>query len=273
MRLKPVFLWPEIALALAAIVLVAIACLAPAVAQSAGHHAFVDTRSWLGIPNAADVLSNLPFAVFGLAGWLVVDRVPKLQLFGAPRRLARLFFAGLLLTAAASGWYHWHPDNAGLVADRCGMAVAFAGLLGLAIADRISDRAGWTAALVLLALGPVSVMVWAGTGNVLPWALLQGGGMLLLVVLTFVAPHPAALGVRICAVIGLYAVAKLLELGDHVIFDVSGGLVSGHTLKHLVAALAAWPVLSAVLAAQRAGHNLAERKRRGQAEAAPARPA
>jgi hypothetical protein len=38
--------------------------------------------------------------------------------------------------------------------------------------------------------------------------------------------------------IGLYLVAKLLEIGDARVFEALGGL-SGHTLKHLVAAGAA----------------------------------
>ena len=39
-------------------------------------HPFVDARSWCGIPNTLDVLSNLPFALFGLWGLRVLGRVP-----------------------------------------------------------------------------------------------------------------------------------------------------------------------------------------------------
>ena len=46
--------------------------------------------------------------------------------------------------------------------------------------------------------------------------------------------------------IGLYALAKLLEISDSDVFDVSGHLISGHSLKHGVAAAAAWPVLRAL---------------------------
>jgi hypothetical protein len=38
-----------------------------------------------------------------------------------PKPETALFFTGLLLTAAASSWYHWQPDDAGLAVDRCGM--------------------------------------------------------------------------------------------------------------------------------------------------------
>ena len=47
-----------------------------------------------------------------------------------------------------------------------------------------------------------------------------------------------------------YAVAKGFELADHAVLDALGGRVSGHTLKHLVAAAAAAWILRAVLNAR-----------------------
>jgi len=230
---------------LAALVLaIATACFGPSVAQFEHYHAFADQRHLLGLPCALDVLSNLPFALFGGWGLLRLCASEIGQPTGAQRSLAALFFAGLVLTALCSGWYHLRPDDAGLAIDRLGMVSAFAGLLGLATADRISERAGlWTAAAVL-ALGPVAVMVWANSGNLLPWAVLQGGGMLLIVLLALRPPVAGAWGLPLAAVIGWYALAKALELGDHVVFDLTLGLVSGHTLKHMAAALAAWPVIT-----------------------------
>ena len=38
------------------------------IAQWASYHAFADARAWLGLPNAQNVLSNLPFALLGLWG-------------------------------------------------------------------------------------------------------------------------------------------------------------------------------------------------------------
>ena len=44
----------------------------------------------------------------------------------------------------------------------------------------------------------------------------------------------------------VYGLAKLLELGDHDIYAWTSQAVSGHSLKHIVASLAAWPVISAL---------------------------
>jgi len=220
-----------------------LAVFAPPVAQDPHFHDFADQRTWLGIPCALDVLSNLPFALFGVWGLRVLGRAQGMAI--GPRRLAALFFAGLVLTTFASGWYHWQPDDAGLAVDRLGMTAAFAGLLGLGVASHVSARAGNSFALAVLLCGPLSVWVWATSGNLLPWALLQGGGMVLLIVLAVLKPLPGAPAVRWGVVIGVYIVAKLCELADHAIFRATGELISGHSLKHLVAACAAWPVIGA----------------------------
>ena len=56
----------------------------------------------------------------------------------------------------------------------------------------------------------------------------------------------SGLRIRWALVIGLYVLAKVLELADHSVFEMTGELVSGHSLKHIVASFAAWPVLTAI---------------------------
>lgn len=231
-----------------------LALIGPAVAQPPHYHDFADQRVWCRVPHAMDVLSNLPFAAWGLAGLWVLARAARLHaLNSVPAWLAGLFFAGLIATAGVSIYYHWQPDDASLLWDRAGMVLAFAGLLGLAGAQVAGRRAGVVLAAAVLVLGLVSVGVWAVSGNLLPWAVLQGGGMVLILAVAWLAPVQPAPGLRIRwgAVIALYALAKGLELADHQVFALTGQLVSGHSLKHVVASLSAWPVLLAVLAALR----------------------
>lgn len=231
-------------------VLALLAGLGPHLAQAPHIHDYADQRTWLGLPCALDVLSNLPFALFGLWGLRVLGRLPAVALDGTQRVLAALFFVGLVLTAFASGWYHWRADEAGLFIDRLGMSFAFAGLLGLAVAGRISARAGQWLAPGVLFWGVLGAWVCWRSGNLLPWAVLQGTGLVLLLVLS--ALRPRGLVVRWWFIIAFYAVAKLCELADHVIYEATAQSVSGHSLKHLVAAFAAWPVISAL---QQLGQN------------------
>ena len=221
-------------------VLALAACLAPAL-PAAGWHIphFVDTREWLGVPNAGDVLSNLAFLAMGVWG---TERLRGRN--DAPVG-ASWFFVGLILTCVGSGFYHLDPDMPQrLVADRLGMAVAFAGFLGIAASERISVRAGEAVLVLMMVAGLLAA--WVARENLTPWVVVQYGGMALAVALALTRPRPGAIGVPLGGVIVFYVLAKLFELGDVTIFEATGHLVSGHTLKHLAAALAAWPVIRAL---------------------------
>ena len=138
-------------------------------------HPFVDARVLWGIPNALDVLSNVPFIGVGVWGFYALHRAPAVPV--ATRQAASVFFTGLLLTSLGSSFYHWAPDAWGLAVDRAGMAVAFAGVLGLAAAERVSQRAApWVWGSVLAA-GLLAIMLNFAAGVVAPWAVVQFGGM------------------------------------------------------------------------------------------------
>lgn len=237
-----------------ALLLVLLALAGPAVVQPAHYHDFADQRVWCNVPHALDVLSNLPFAAWGLAGLWALARAVRLRaLDSVPAWLAGLFFAGLIATAGVSSYYHWQPDDAGLVWDRAGMVLAFAGLLGLAGVQAAGRRAGAALGVAVLVCGLMAVGVWAASGDLLPWAVLQGGGMVLILLVAWLPPVPCASSLRIRwgAVIALYALAKVLELADHQVFALTSQLVSGHSLKHVLASLSAWPVLLAIIEALR----------------------
>jgi hypothetical protein len=247
----------ETILLIAAVVALLTAIFGPSVAQHAHYHAFADQRELLGVPFAMDVLSNLPFAIAGLLGLIALGRAPALP----QRAYVALFFGGLIVTTVGSIIYHLNPNDGTLAIDRLGMVAGFAGMLGLAAMQRISQRAGVVTAATVLLLGPIAVAVWASSGNLLPWALLQGGAMVMLLVLALCRPlyrpftMPASSAARLptvslLPVIAFYVAAKLCELGDHQIFELTNHAISGHSLKHIVAALAAWPVLAALAGTQ-----------------------
>jgi thiamine transporter ThiT len=207
-------------------------------------HPFVDARTLLGIPNALDVVSNLPFIGLGAWGLWSLVRAPVVPT--ATRQAATVFFVGLVLTSVSSSVYHWAPSVWGLAVDRAGMAVAFAGVLGLATAERVSLRATpWVWGSVLVA-GMLAIALNLAVGVVAPWAVVQFGGMAVVLWAAAQRSQPGALGVRWDVLIAIYAVAKLLELGDAAVFHATDHLVSGHSLKHIAASLAALPVISAL---------------------------
>jgi hypothetical protein len=241
----------EMALLLICMALFAWGVQGPSVEQPGHYHAFADQRHLLGIPNLMDVLSNLAFAGFGAMGAWHLGRTFPAAFSAIDRRLAGLFFFGLIVTAAFSGWYHLQPNNEGLAIDRYGMTIAFAGLLGLATSSRVSERAGQWLALAVLICGASSIQTWSALGNVLPWAILQYGGMALILALACLPARMGATSVSWLTVLLIYTLAKLLEHADQSVFEFTHGLVSGHTLKHLVASGAALPVLAAIRRANR----------------------
>ncbi len=220
-------------------------------------HPFIDARTLWGVPNAMDVLSNLPLALAGLLGLFVMTgrRLPVETSVALV-----VFFGGLVLAAMGSAWYHWAPTAASLVADRLGMAVVFAGALSLAVAERVGQRPASTVLGLSLMTAMISAVLPLTDGNLLPWAVVQFGGMALIAWAALQPRVAGALGVHLGALLAIYALAKVLELADAPVFHATGGWVSGHSLKHAVAALAAWPVVAAVLSRPTLRQNAAGRR-------------
>lgn len=214
-------------------------------------HPFVDARSWWGVPNTADVLSNLPLVLFG---WMGLAMLAGRSLAAHTVTALRVFMLGLLLSGLGSAVYHWAPAPATLAIDRLGMAVAFAGVLGLAMAERVGQGPARVTLPVALLLATVSAVLPWLDGNVLPWVVVQFGGVAMIVWAATHQPVRGALGVRFWALIAAYVLAKLLELGDEAVYFATGEGVSGHSLKHVAAACAALPILWQ-LRADRLGDN------------------
>lgn len=228
------------------IALLAIAAVAlPFIPQDESFHQFIDARSWLSIPNAWNVLSNLPFALAGAAGLTLIAR-RRLRLPNDAFAVnAALFFFGLIATALCSGWYHANPDSAHLVYDRMGIVLAFAGTFGMLAADKVSARTGWALGMLSLIAGPVSVAWWLANGDLALYAVVQFGGMLLLLVATLFWRERS--GPAWGWMLVLYALAKVCEVYDFGIYAWTGHLVSGHALKHLAAAGTALAVIVPML--------------------------
>lgn len=236
----------ETALMVAGLGLAAVAIWGPFVPQLSGYHEFADRRGLLDLPFALDVLSSLAFAAAGLAGLRMLAALPPYTITNMQRAMAVLFFAGLLLTAAGSAWYHWDPDDASLAVDRTAMVTAWAGMLGFAVATHVSERAAAAAGLALLVLGPLAVRALAETGNLLPWTALHAGSIVLVAWLGLLRRRFGAPDVHWAVAILAFVTAALLELADRDVYLLTEGLVAGHALQHLAAAAVAWPVIAAL---------------------------
>lgn len=220
--------------------------------QWASYHDFADARAWLAIPNAANVLSNLPFALIGVWGLWRLRRLARIGEAGSAHAAWCVFAAAVATTAFGSAIYHWAPSNDTLVIDRLPIAWACAALLCALLTERLDMRWGRAPALLATAaVAAASVLWWwlgerQGQGDLRAYLFVQFLPMLV-VPLVLVLRLPAT-GARLTPasawwiVLALYGLAKLFELGDRLMFD-SLGFLSGHSFKHLLAAAAAWWLL------------------------------
>lgn len=235
-------------LALLSAGIMAAAALLPPIPQDPLYHRFADTAGFWGIPNFLNVVSNLPLLLVGAWGLVFLGR-SRPAVFRTPRERwpYRVFFLGVALTAAGSMYYHHAPDNHTLVWDRLPMTLAFMGLLSAQIAERIHRRLGLALLLPLLAAGAASVLYWswseaAGAGDLRPYLLVQGYGILLMVLMAVLFRSRYSRGGDILAVAAIYLAALAFDLLDSRIYAL-GHVVSGHSVKHLTAAAAAGWVL------------------------------
>jgi hypothetical protein len=220
--------------------LVLAACLLPRIAQPLWYHDFADRRPWGMIPNAADVLSNLVFLLAGIAGlWAL----PRARFHQPHERIPyAAFFTGLALTAFGSAYYHLEPGNGRLFWDRLPITVGFMALTAAVITERISVRAGLRLLPVLLLLGAAGDLHWiwterAGAGDLRFYGLVHAAGATLPFLILLLFPPRYTRGADFLWAGACYGAAKLTEVLDKPIF-AAGHLVSGHTLKHLLAAAA-----------------------------------
>lgn len=209
------------------------------IAQPVGYHDFADARSWLGIPRAADVLSNVPFALVAL--WALARRRNGLAWTA--------FDVSLLLTAFGSAYYHLAPDDARLVWDRIPIALA-CGAMIVAVYGETHDARGTAGALAAICAAAIaSVVFWRSTADLRPYLLLQVAPLVLVPLWQWQARRPRRERILFGLAFACYAVAKILEVGDRAVFDALA-IASGHTLKHLAAALAAALIVEARRAAR-----------------------
>lgn len=216
--------------------------LAP-IAQDLAYHDFADKRPLLGIPNFGDVVGNLPFIFVGLWGLCAVWQRRKLWQHSGEFMLWSVFFAGIFLVGFGSGYYHWEPSNATLVWDRLPMTVGFMSLFSLMVMERISLKAGLVMFFPLLVAGVGSICYWnytegLGQGDLRPYALVQFFPMI--AILLILKLFPAKGTKYFILTLVWYIVAKLLEHFDKEFFALTSSIVSGHTLKHLAAAVSTW---------------------------------
>jgi len=217
------------------------------IAQDVNYHLFKDSRNILRIPNFWNVVSNVPFLIVGILGLYEISVSARLRIIDDIKIAYIFLFSGITLVAFGSGYYHLLPNNQTLVWDRLPMTIAFMALVSIIISEFISVRIGKALLLWLILAGISSVLYWhfselRGEGDLRYYAFVQFFPILVIPII-LICFKSRCTGVNAYWwLLVAYIVAKAFEYFDGEIYRVLG-VISGHSIKHIVAALGTYILL------------------------------
>ncbi|MCL7032447.1 hypothetical protein MKW94_025726 [Papaver nudicaule] len=222
----------------------------PALPQSQEYHDFADQRTFLGIPNMLNVVSNFPFLIVGLIGLVLCHHGNyfRLSLQGELWGWT-CFFVGVAAVAFGSSYYHLKPNDATLVWDRLPMTVAFTSIVAIFIIERVDEKRGTISIIPLMMVGIISILYWWCFDDLRPYAVVQFVPLLAIPAMAILMPPMYTHSTYWLWAAGFYLLAKVEEAEDKPIYGWTHHIVSGHTLKHLCAAMV--PVFLALMLAKR----------------------
>lgn len=131
------------------------------------------------------------------------------------------------------------------------MTVAFMAFFSMVVRDRISEQLGnrilWP--LVLAGVASIGYWYWSelqGQGDLRAYGVIQFLPLLLMPLMLIICAGKGLSAPWLWGTLGTYALAKVAEHFDKAIYDVTG-IVSGHSIKHVLGSLAVLWAVFAVL--------------------------
>ncbi|KAK3414241.1 uncharacterized protein LOC104419966 [Eucalyptus grandis] len=245
MRRRTMYAW-----GVAIVCFVVLMIVTPAIPQSEAYHDFADKREFFGIPNTLNVVSNFPFLVVGLVGLVLCYYGNYFMLSSQGELLGwTCFFVGVAAVAFGSSYYHLKPDDATLVWDRLPMTIAFTSIVAIFIIERIDQHKGTVSIVPLILAGILSILYWRFFDDLRPYALVQFLPCIAIPLMAIILPPMYTHSTYWLWAAAFYLIAKVEEAEDKVIYGWTHHIVSGHTLKHLCAAMV--PVFLTLMLAKR----------------------
>ena len=183
------------------------------------YHNFADKRTFLEIPNAMDVLSN------------IVILIPALYLLQRKQKTkeSNLLILHIILLSVASSYYHFNPSDETILGDF--LMIAATSMIVLII---ISDT---EYGLLLYSYAIFSILYWKYTGDLRFYILILIGVPLYIVIKYY---KDINLRNYVYIIIIATILLRLSEHNDHFIYKLTNKQMSGHTLKHIFAGIGIW---------------------------------
>ena len=130
------------------------------------------------------------------------------------------------------------------------MTVAFMSLFSLLLDERLQLKNKMLSLWPLVVIGVGSAVYWSyteslGHGDLRPYALVQFLPLVLIPLMLLLFKTNYLRGGFLMVALGWYVIAKIFEFFDREVFETLS-LLSGHTIKHLVAGVAVLYIILAV---------------------------
>ncbi|MCF6252264.1 MAG: ceramidase [Methylococcaceae bacterium] len=208
--------------------------------QDPKYHNFADQRQLIGIPHFWNVISNMPFIIVSFLAVINLLKGGILKFTPALFSCYFIFFLAIGAVGIGSAFYHLQPSNKTLLWDRLPMTIAFMAFMAIVIGEYISEKIALKFLLPLIFIGVISAIYWhfteqAGHGDLRPYALVQFLPMLIIPMILVMFKARYTHNRYLWAMLLTYLMAKIFETFDGQIFSMIS--LSGHTIKHIVAAL------------------------------------
>ena len=181
------------------------------------YHNFADQRSFLGIPNTMNVISNIA---------ILIPAIYLLQIRKNKSTISNLLILHLVLLSVASSYYHWNPSDETIFWDILMIAVTI-----MLVTIIISDT---EYGIILYGLGIMSILYWRYTGDLRLYILILIGVPLYIV---FKYHKNSELRNYLIVFVIANILLRLTEHNDHLVYQITGNQISGHTLKHVFAGI------------------------------------
>jgi hypothetical protein len=237
----------RLSLLAAAGILVVVSIFVYSMPQPRAYHLFADVRTCLGIPNFFNAASNLGFLAAGVSMLIL--------LYAQRRKFSEMFiergelwifvtlYAATLMVTFGSAYYHLAPDNARLFWDRLPMTLVASAFVATIIADRFGARAGGWSLIALFVLSCGALVYWRATqslaqDNVWPYIATVYGSLAFAVVAMALFSSRYTHAHAAWVTLAIYIAAMAFDTWLDAPLYTAGGMLSGHSLKHLLAALA-----------------------------------
>lgn len=215
--------------------------------QNLSYHNFAEQRFLVGIPHWGDVITNLSFAI---AGVLLLAFKNNIECYPGQKNVFYLFIFSCIALCLGSGYYHYNPNNYGLLWDRATMLLGFALiLLDTAIRYNIISHKNLLIKIFLMELlFLITLFPWVYFDRLELYVLAQFFVMSVMPLLAIknyleqkvshngLLTNKNAMHQHILYMFLFYSLAKFFEHYDVLFYNLIG--FSGHSIKHICYAIA-----------------------------------